>query len=339
MNRRSFILGCTISSVFGYSSSGFGAAAPSESFGYRSTAEEVTAGIDLTGKTALVTGCNAGIGYETLRVLTMRGATVFGLARNLEKAGEACSKVTAGNVKGRAIPMACEHTDFRSVADCATAIRKTDRPIDILICNAGVYWLRTLELAQGIEKHFVINHLSHFILVNHLLDQLMSSQSGRVVVIGSDSYVDAPAAGIEFDNLSGQRYYDPAKMYGQSKLANGLFARELSRRMAGSRATSNVVTPGWVMTDTMRNMLETSQMSQERKARAKTTEQGASTPCYVATHPDVSGVTGKYFVDCKVVVPGELMLDDTLAERLWNTSETLAAGYLEPWPWGRRKST
>jgi len=95
----------------------------------------------------------------------------------------------------------------------------------VLICNAGIYWFPQLELAEGLEKQFVVNHLGHFILVNRLLDKVKSARQGRIVVVGSGPYAEAPEAGIEFDNLSGQRYYDFRKMYGQSKLANGLFVR------------------------------------------------------------------------------------------------------------------
>lgn len=284
--------------------------------------------MDLTGKIALVTGCNAGIGYETIRVLAQRGAEVFGLARTLEKATDACNSVNAARGMGRAVPFACEHTNFQSVVDCTDAIERTGKPIDMVICNAGIYFLPQLELAQGLEKHFVVNHLSHFILVTRLLDRVRAANAGRVVVVGSDAYKLAPTSGIEFDNLSGQRYYDPAKMYGQSKLANGLFARELARRLRGSRVTSNVVHPGWVMTETMRSQVNGKNFSEEQMAKAKTVEQGAATPCYVASHPDVKNVTGEYFEDCNVVIPTGHMRDDDLATRLWVTSETLVRDYL-----------
>ena len=136
------------------------AATPRSAFGANSTAEEVTKGLDLTGKTAVVTGCNSGIGFETMRVLALRGAHVIGTARTREKGIEACAKVT-----GRATPVVLELADFPSVVACANQIRKLTSHIDMLILNAGVI-VDGLEQVYGLEKHFVVNHLGHFLLTN-----------------------------------------------------------------------------------------------------------------------------------------------------------------------------
>jgi NAD(P)-dependent dehydrogenase (short-subunit alcohol dehydrogenase family) len=186
----------------------------------------------------LVTGCSSGIGPETLRVLVLRGARVYGLAPTLEKAESGCAGARGLGIKGSATPFACHHTDFSTIVACADAVLKRGAPIDMFICNAGVN-LQHLEQVNGIEKDFVINHLGHFILVNRLLNQVKVAPQGRIVVVGSGASVYASAAGIEFDNLSGERDYDFMKMYGQSKLANGLFARELARRLKGTTTTAN----------------------------------------------------------------------------------------------------
>lgn len=335
IGRRQLLLGSSVLSLGGLRVMEAFAAEPKQPrspFGYRSTAEEVTEGMDLTGKTALITGCNAGIGYETMRVLVMRGAHVYGLARNMEKAERACAETTGPDVKGKATPFACEQTDFSSVVTCADAVSKTGTPIDMLICNAGVYYIPKLELAHGLEKHFVINHLSHFILVNRLLGQVKSAQQGRIVVVGSDAgYLHdlPPQAGIEFDNLAGQRYYDPRKMYGQSKLANALFVRELARRLSATHVTANVVHPGWVMTETMHQLLKPQNVDPEQAQKAKTPEQGAATIGYVATHPALAHVSGEYFADCNIVIPGGHMRDDAMAKKLWTVSEELTRDYLK----------
>jgi NAD(P)-dependent dehydrogenase (short-subunit alcohol dehydrogenase family) len=292
----------------------------------QSTADEVTEGLDLTGKTALITGVNAGIGYETMRALVARGAHVYGLARNIDKAAAACAKATGNVVKGKATPFACEHTDFSSVAACADSVQELARPIDMLICNAGVYFLPKLEQVNGLEGHFVINHLSHFILVNRLLDLVRSAPQGRVVVVGSIAY-KAALAGIEFDNLSGQQDYDPVRMYGQSKLANGLFVLELSHRLLGTRTTANVVHPGWVMTQTMHTWLQTQSFNSTME-KAKTPEQGAATLCYAATNPALEKISGQYFEDCSMANPGGHMRDRAMAARLWTISEELTRPYL-----------
>jgi NAD(P)-dependent dehydrogenase (short-subunit alcohol dehydrogenase family) len=299
-------------------------------FGKDTTAEEVTAGLSLTGKTVLIAGSTSGIGYETMRVLVMRGAHVYGLGRSIEQAEKACAAATASGVKGTATPFACEQTDFSSVVACAEAVRKLQAPIDVLICNAGVYHVPKLELAEGLEKHFVINHLSHFILVNRLIDRVKSAKQGRIVVVGSDAaFKTVPEAGIEFDNLSGQHSYDPFKTYGQSKLANGLFARELAHRLLGTHTTSNVLHPGWVMTNTMHDLVVSWHLDpEEAKKAAKTPEQGAATVCYVATDPALRKVSGEYFEDCKITIPGGHMRDDAMAAKLWAVSEELTRAYL-----------
>ena len=214
-------------------------------FGAKSTAEEVTAGVDLTGKTALVTGANSGLGYETMRVLALRGAHVIGTARTIDRAREACN-----SVQGQTTPLALELTDFDSIVACAQAVQRLGPVLDILICNAGVMEIPTLEQVRGIEKHFVTNHLGHFLLTNRLLPQIIGASRGRVVVVSSGAaYRNAPASGIEFDNLSGERDYEPGKAYGQSKLANVLFARELARRLQATPATANSLQPGVIMTN------------------------------------------------------------------------------------------
>lgn len=295
------------------------------------TAEEVTAGLDLRGKTALITGCNAGVGYETLRVLVLRGAHVYGVARTLEKAEMACGAVTRDGVKGTATPLACEQTDFSSVVACADAVRGASAPIDMLICNAGIYGVRTLELAQGVEKQFAVNHLSHFILVNRLLAQVKAARQGRIVVVASgmtpfESSASEP--GIDFESLSG-RHYDPGKMYRQSKIANEMFVRELAKRLSRTHATANVLSPGLVKTEhAVRYFQSDHNVDLEKVPMAKTVEQGAATTCYVATNPALDHVTGVYFYECNQISSKENSTNDALAKKLWTVSEQLTRPYL-----------
>jgi NAD(P)-dependent dehydrogenase (short-subunit alcohol dehydrogenase family) len=297
-------------------------------FGKDSTAEEVTAGLDLTGKVALVTGVSSGLGAETLRVLTLRGAHVLGTARTREKAAQACA--AAGE---RATPLALELTDFDSVAACADQVRRLGVPLDLLICNAGVMALPRLEQVYGIEKHFVTNHLGHFVLVNRLLDTVLAASEGRVVVVSSRGYIWAPPGGIEFDNLSGARgEYDPNRAYGQSKLANGLFSLELARRLRGTTATSNSVHPGIIRTNLGRHFSPWKKQLGEWIGWTfmKSIPAGAATQCYVGTYPPLAGVNGHYFMDCNPALPGGHMEDGELAARLWDVSVELTRAYLPP---------
>lgn len=295
-------------------------------FGARSTAEEVTAGLDLTGKTALITGANSGLGLESMRVLALRGAHVYGTARTLEKAAEACA-----TIQGQATPLALELTDFASVVACAAQFRAAGKPLDILLCNAGIMELPTLEQVNGLEKHFVTNHLGHFVLTLNLLPELKAAPQGRVVVLSSGQATrNAPEAGIEFDNLSGERDYTPAKGYGQSKLANILFVRELARRLAGTPVTANAVQPGVVMTNLGRHLPDWKLLLSKVIGWTfmKPLEAGAATQVYVATWPGLAQTTGLVFRDCNPVVPGGQAENDALAAQLWTVSEEITRPYL-----------
>ena len=305
------------------------AGVPVGPFGADSTAEEVTAGLDLAGKTALVTGATSGLGLETMRVLALRGAHVIGTGRTLEKAKEACA-----SVPGRTTPVALELERWDTVAAGADLIKALGMPIDMLICNAGIMALPTLEQVYGIEKQFVVNHLGHFILVNRLLPQLQAAPQGRLVMVSSLGYQWAPVAGIEFDNLSGERGYEPNKMYGQSKLANALMSLELARRFreAGSTATANAIHPGIINTNLGRHFDSWKRVLSKLIGWTfmKSIPAGAATTCYVATAPALVKTSGHYFENCNPVVPmaGKHMDDAGLAQALWRKSEEITAEYL-----------
>jgi NAD(P)-dependent dehydrogenase (short-subunit alcohol dehydrogenase family) len=293
-------------------------------FGDASTAEEVTAGIDLRGKTALVTGINSGIGYETMRVLALRGAHVLGTARTEDKGRVACDSVV-----GMTTPLVLELSDFNSVVECADRVRQMGMPIDILICNAGAIFSELRQI-NGIEAHFVVNHLGHFILVNRLLDQVIAAPQGRIVIVGSRAHQSAPSDGIQFNDLSGASWFDRQTAYGHSKLANGLHSLELSRRLKDTRVTSNVIHPGVVQTNIARNLAQWQQLAFRLYGYLflKNLEEGAATTSYVATHNNLTDVNGCYFADSNPVTPDQNMQDERMASRLWNVSERLASDYL-----------
>jgi NAD(P)-dependent dehydrogenase (short-subunit alcohol dehydrogenase family) len=317
MKRRYFLQGSVGLALVPYlrAFAGYADDVPRGSFGADATAEQVTAGIDLMGMTALVTGCNSGIGYETMRVLAMRGAHVLGTARSADKAREACASVA-----GRTTPLVLELSDFDSVVACADQVRAMDIPLDMLICNAGVLF-RDLRQVGDLEMHFVVNHLGHFLLVDRLLDAIMAAPQGRVVVVGSMSHRSAPSDGIQFDNLSGRGWERSA--YSHSKLANGLFALELARRLKGTNATANVLHPGVIDTNIFRHV-----DLNIPKNRWKSVAQGAATTCYVAAQPSLAKVSGVYFSDCNPEEPSAQMRDAAMAQRLWDVSEELLRPHL-----------
>ena len=294
-------------------------------FGAESTAEQVVEGIDLSGKTALITGGNSGLGYETMRVLASRGAHVICAARTLEKAQQACA-----GIQGRTTPVVIELTDFPSIVAGTDGVKALGIPIDMLILNAGIMALPELEQVNGLEKQFVTNHLGHFIVGNRLLPQVQAAPQGRVVVLSSSGYMWAPEGGIEFDNLSGERDYNPNKMYGQSKLANHLYVRQLAKNLVGTTTTANSVHPGVIMTNLGRSFPKWQQVAAKLIGWTfmKSIEAGTATSCYVATAPALANVSGYYFADCNPEVPGGQMQNDELAARLWQVSEELTKPYL-----------
>jgi NAD(P)-dependent dehydrogenase (short-subunit alcohol dehydrogenase family) len=315
MNRRTFLQRVALAGAATQVSARSLADTPHSSFTRSSTAEEVTAGLNLTGKTAVVTGCNSGIGFETMRVLAMRGAHVIGTARNMNKGREAC-----GKVKGKTTAVELELTDFDSVATCVDTIRGMNVNIDMLILNAGII-LGDWQQVNGLEKQFVVNHLGHFILTQRLLDRVTSAPQGRVVVVGSGNHRDAPAGGIQFDDLSGRDWY--RRGYAHSKLANGLFSLELSQRLAKTRATSNCLSPGPVDTNIRRDLPASS-----TPPNLKSPAQGAATVCYVAAHPLLAHVSGEYFADCNPAPQSAQQTDRAMAARLWQVSTELTRRFL-----------
>jgi NAD(P)-dependent dehydrogenase (short-subunit alcohol dehydrogenase family) len=290
-------------------------------FGYASTAEDVTAGLALGGKTILVTGCTSGIGLETLRVLALRGARVLGAARTADKARAACEAAGAG----RAVPLACDLSDPGSVRACVEAVKALGERLDAVVCNAGVMALPRREVAHGIELQLFTNHVGHFLLVTGLLDALAGD--GRVVVVASEAHRNAPREGIRFDDLGAEREYSPWKAYGQSKLANLLFTKELARRLAGSGRTANALHPGVIHTNLTRHLpaFADALYGFLGKVVLKTIPQGAATQTYVAVHPGAARESGAYFADCNVATPRPDATDPALAARLWEVTEGIVA--------------
>ncbi|MCA9636832.1 MAG: SDR family oxidoreductase [Myxococcales bacterium] len=289
-------------------------------FGYGSTAEKVTAGLSLAGKTILVTGCNSGLGAETARVLALRGARVLGTARTREKAEAACAKLGGG-----ATGLACELADPASIRACVAAVHQDGAKIDAILCNAGIMALPRRELAFGVELQFFTNHVGHFMLVTGLLDRL--ADDGRVVMTSSGAHFAAPRPGVVLDDLGCERGYNQWRAYGQSKFANILFAKELARRFAGSSRTANAVHPGVIATNLGRHMNPIARLALAigKPLVLKSAAQGAATQVYVAVHPDAAKISGRYFADCNVAKPRPDTEDPELAQRLWAATEAIVA--------------
>lgn len=287
-------------------------------FGYGSTAEQVTEGVSLEGKAIVVTGCNSGLGLETMRVLAMRGAHVIGTARTETKASEA-----GRSVKGKTTGVACELSDPKSVRAAVRTIGDKLGKIDAIVCNAGIMALPKLETAHGCELQFFTNHIGHFILVTGLLDAL--ADDGRIVITSSGAHRNAPTGGIDFDNLDGSKGYSPWTFYGQSKMANILFAKELAKKLAGTNKTANALHPGVIATNLGRHMnpLMRVGLAVAVPLAMKSIPEGAATQVYLAASPGAAGVTGEYWADCNVAKCRADGRDPALAQKLWERSEQI----------------
>jgi WW domain-containing oxidoreductase len=281
-------------------------------FGRRSTADQVLAGIDLSGKRVVITGCNSGLGFESMNAFAANGASVIGLARTIHAATQACAQASPA-----CIPVACDLTDLESVAAAIRAIRAIAAPLDAIIANAGVVNLPSLKARYGVEMHLLVNHIGHFALINGVAD-LLRDNSGRVAIVSSDAGINqAPLEGIMFDNLDGRRFYKPSMFYGQSKLANALYAKELSRRLSSRGVAVNSVDPGAARTHSNKGYFA--------RLFAKSAAQAAATQVLVAASPPAYGITGQHWSNCRVSTGSPLLQDFVLARRLWDVSEEIVA--------------
>jgi WW domain-containing oxidoreductase len=296
--------------------------ANSNPFGTRSTADKVLAGVDLTGRRIVVTGCNSGLGFETMSALSANGAIVIGLARSLQDARAACGKVAPS-----CIPVACDLADLDSVAAAADTIRALQGPLDAIVANAGIANLPTLQIRSGVEMQFLVNHVGHFALVNRL-SNLVRNGTGRIVIVSSRAGINqAPPEGIMFDNLDGRRFYKPFMFYGQSKLANALFAKELSRRLIARGIAVNSVHPGATRGTGLNKNLSVplKLFLSAAKALLKSAPRGAATQALLAASPQVSGITGEFWANCQIATGNPLLEDLELAGRLWDVSEDIVS--------------
>ena len=293
-------------------------------FSARSTADQVLAGIDLTGKCIVVTGCNSGMGLATMSALAANGARVIGLARQAQDARAAC--IEAGPT---CIPVACDLADLESVAAAAAAIRALQSPLDAIVANAGIANLPTLQTKYGVELQFLVNHVGHFALVNEL-ESLVRDGTGRIVIVSSSAGItQAPPEGIMFDNLDGSRFYKPLTFYGQSKLANALFAKELSRRLNSRGIAVNSVHPGAVRGTGLNRHLTLPLKVVLSAARwfMKSAARGAATAALLAANPGVRGISGEFWAKCRIAKGSPLLEDISLARRLWEVSQDIVTRY------------
>lgn len=303
--------------------------------GQETTADEVLAGVDLSGRRALVTGGSSGIGAETARALAAAGADVTITARNLDAAAE----VTAGieESTGRRVGVVeMELGSLASVRAAAERVRETHDELHLLINNAGVMACPYATTADGFELQFGTNHLGHFVLTGMLTPLLLSSAPARVVTLSSAAHQNSP---VRFDDLmfdAGE--YEKWEAYGQSKTANALHALELDRRLADRGVRAFSVHPGIIITPLARHLTEDDFAELGKEVRntnrfVKSVEQGAATSVWAAMAPELDAHGGQYLADCRVAPTNDeerttsevrsYAQDPDAARRLWEISEEL----------------
>jgi NAD(P)-dependent dehydrogenase (short-subunit alcohol dehydrogenase family) len=300
-------------------------------FDHDSTADEVIAGVDLSGQRALVTGSASGIGVETARALASAGAEVTLAVRNLD-AGRAVADEIATRTGNKQVSVAAlELTDPGSIAALVDGWRG---PLNILVNNAGIMALPELtRTAEGWEIQFATNHLGHFALALGLHDALTAAGNARVVSVSSNVHLRSD---VVFDDINYQtRPYEPWGAYGQSKTANVLFAVEAAARWATDGITVNALMPGGIKTGLDRYQTSPQFFEAAKDYPYKTIAQGAATSVLLAGSPLMTGVTGRYFEDNNQAPVTDdpdaqsgvraYALDPAAAARLWDVSLNMLA--------------
>jgi NAD(P)-dependent dehydrogenase (short-subunit alcohol dehydrogenase family) len=278
--------------------------------------------IDMTGKVCLITGGTSGIGWVTASRLAQFGASVIVVGKNRSRGQLAVSRIREEQGGHTVEFIQTDLSSLQEVRDLVEDFHKRYDRLDVLVNNAGTTLLIRRLSPDGYEMTLAVNHLSHFLLTNLLLDTLKSSAPSRVIHVSSGSHRGAE---IRFNDLQSEKKYWIITAYGQSKLANVLFAYELARRVEGTGVTSNAVHPGFVSTNMGRDngWFIHKLIRLAMRFSGISPEEGAQTILYLATSPEVECVTGKYFYERKPVKSSANSYDLDTARRLWQVSEQL----------------
>lgn len=277
----------------------------------------------MENKICIVTGANAGIGKMTAKGLAEKGATVLLVCRTAEKAEAARKDIVAATGNDRLHTYMCDLSSQAQLRTLAAQLQADHAHIDVLINNAGAFYSKPEYSEDGIEMQFATNHLAYFLLTNLLLEQLKAAKAARIVNVSSNSHYKGV---IAFDNLNqDKKTYKGMKAYQQSKLGNVLFTFELARRLQDSKVTANCLHPGVVATNIAQK--HSSPFIRTAWGLLKpfmvNTAKGAATSLHVATAPELAGVTGKYFDNCREKKAAKAAFDMAVAQRLWKVSAQL----------------
>lgn len=290
------------------------------------TAEEVSEGVDLSGKVVMVTGPTSGIGTETARVLAFRGAHVILVSRNVNKLIKTKTQLEKKVPGAKFDLIQCDLNDQASIRKCAEEFIKMKLPLHIFIGNAGIMCLHERqETMQGLERQVGVNHVGHYLLLKLLTEKLIESAPARVVMLTSSAHKFFSPKVLKHERLETVPY-ESWRAYGNSKMMNSMVARYYNETFSGSGITAVCCSPGGIMTGLQINVESWIRFKWllVRTFFFKSIEQGAATTIYCATHPDVLNHGGEHFDNCKVVKLNSRVIPDIAAcTALRNTTETL----------------
>jgi NAD(P)-dependent dehydrogenase (short-subunit alcohol dehydrogenase family) len=276
----------------------------------------------MAGKSVLVTGGTGGIGRATAAGLAALGARVGITGRDPVRTEAAAASIRAAPGSAAVDGFAADLSVRAGVRRLAAQVLDTYPRLDVLVNNVGGFWAHRHVTADGLERTFALNHLAPFLLTGLLLDRLTASAPARIITVSSGAHARGR---IDFDDLQGERDYSGQRAYSQSKLANVMFTYELARRLDGIGVTVTVLHPGVVRTSfgAEDQAAYLAVMIGVARLFMKSPAQGAGTPVYLASSPQVQGITGRYYVSRKPRTSSKASYDTTAAARLWQVSADL----------------
>lgn len=277
----------------------------------------------MQGKVCMITGASSGIGKATATGLARLGATLILVCRHKEKGIKTLEEIKSETGNDKIDLLLADLSSQKSVRDLVSNFKTRYDKLDVLINNAGVYRNKRTLTEDGIETTFAVNHLAYFLLSNLLLDKLKASPQARIINVASGLERQGK---INFDDLQCEKGYSGFRAYNQSKLANILFTYELARRLKGTGISTNCLHPGFVKTNLIRERLLVAFLL---KPFQITPEKGAETSIYLASSPEVEGVSGKYFANKKETSSSKESYDEVISKRLWEVSAELTKLKLE----------
>ena len=277
----------------------------------------------MNNKTILITGASGGIGLQSGICLAKQGANIVMVGRDKERTFQAVELVKTQTGNQSVSYLLADLSSIQEVRRLVQEFKDKYQTLDVLLNNAGAIFLSRKVSVDGYEMTLALNHLNYFLLTNLLLDMLKAAPSGRIVNVASRAHYRGH---VNFDDLQSQHGYNGMRVYSMSKLMNVLFTYELARRLNGTNVTANCLHPGFVASNFAGNNGWIVRIAMRFMTGRISVEEGAKCPIFLASSPDVQGVSGKYFnYDTKETRSSEESYDQNVARRLWDVSEKLVA--------------